>query len=181
MAPVLQCPDCSTKHPLDVVSDAAAFRCKGCGRVLKVPDQFRTVPATAAAPTTPRPPVGAPATNGRVGTRRLERAVAGVVPFWIRLLLWFVAVPASFVLVFGIARVLGLLTTSQLEDVFLETGWDRFWPVARLLPFVAFITASIVHFSVLGISRWRIRRAAVHLAPRSQPQRDVREPARPAS
>ena len=38
MAPVLQCPDCGTKHPIDVASDAAAFRCSGCGRTLKVPD-----------------------------------------------------------------------------------------------------------------------------------------------
>jgi hypothetical protein len=177
MAPVLQCPDCNTKHPIDVASDAAAFRCRGCGRVLKVPEQFRapTRPADAAA--APKP-----GTNGKVGTRRLERAIAGAVPFWIRLLLWLVAVPLSFAIVFGIAQALGLLTSSQLGDVFLETGWDRFWPVARLLPFVALVCASIVHFSVLWISRWRMRHAAPHLQPREQPvQAPEREPARPAS
>ncbi len=55
-------------------------------------------------------------------------------PFWMRLLVWIVAVPLGFVIVFGVARGLGFLTQTQLEDVFLETGWDRFWPVARLLP-----------------------------------------------
>ena len=178
MAPVLQCPDCNTKHPLDVASDAAAFRCRGCGRVLKVPEQFRTQtrPADASESATAKP-----GSNGKVGTRRLERAIAGAVPFWIRLLLWLVAVPLSFAIVFGLAQALGLLTSSQLGDVFLETGWDRFWPVARLLPFVALVCASIVHFSVLWISRWRMRHAAPHLQPRRQPvQVPEREPARPA-
>jgi hypothetical protein len=155
MAPVLQCPDCSTKHPLDVASSASAFRCEGCGRVLKVPAQFRSA-ATPAAPT-----AGSPGTNGsaQAPTRRSARAQAGVVPFWTRLGLWLVAVPAGFVLVFGFARAFGMLSSQQLQDVFLEEGWDRFWPVARLLPFVALVTASIVHFSVLYISRWRVRHA----------------------
>ena len=50
MAPVLQCPDCGTKHPIDVASSAAAFRCNGCGRTLKVPEQFRSAAAPAVAP-----------------------------------------------------------------------------------------------------------------------------------
>ena len=49
MAPVLQCPDCGTKHPIDVASDAAAFRCSGCGRTLKVPEQFRAAAAGRGA------------------------------------------------------------------------------------------------------------------------------------
>src|SRR4051794_32158877 len=124
MAPVLQCPDCNTKHPLDVASDAAAFRCRCCGRVLKVPEQFRAPTRPADGTAAPKP-----ASNGKVGSRRLERAIAGAVPFWIRLLLWVVAVPLSFAIVFGVGQALGVLTSSQLGDVFLETGWDRFWPV----------------------------------------------------
>ena len=157
MAPVLQCPDCSTKHPLDVAANTSAFRCEGCGRVLKVPEQFRA----AAAPDAPA--MGSPGTNGATTTtRRQQRAESGVVPFWTRLGLWFVAVPLGFVIVFGFARAFGFLSSQQLQDVFLEDGWDRFWPVARLLPFVALVTASIVHFSVLYISRWRIRHASHH-------------------
>lgn len=169
MAPVLQCPDCGTKHPLAVAAGAAAFRCSGCGRVLKVPEQFRAggpepEPATARLPATQPAPVPNGRAPARVPSRRMQRASEGVVPFWARLLLWIVAVPAGFVVVFGLARAAGLLTSKQLEDVFLETGWDRFWPVVRMLPFVAFVTAAIVHFSVLAISRWRCRRASTTLA-----------------
>ena len=128
---------------------------QGCGRVLKVPAQFR--PAT-----TPAAPDRGIAGYQRLGAgsdAAVGAAQAGVVPFWTRLGLWFVAVPVGFVLVFGFARAFGLLSSQQLQDVFLEEGWDRFWPVARLLPFVALVTASIVHFSVLYISRWRVRHA----------------------
>src|SRR5258705_3978906 len=45
MAPVLLCPECGAKHPLDTVG-GSAFPCKGCGRTLKVPQQ---VPAAAGA------------------------------------------------------------------------------------------------------------------------------------
>ena len=112
MAPVLQCPDCGTKHPIDVASDAAAFRCSGCGRTLKVPEQFRAAPP-AAAPVAPAAaatamteivaPKPAARSNGqRTLSRRKVRAQAGVVPFPLRLLVWFVAVPLGFVIVFGV-------------------------------------------------------------------------------
>jgi hypothetical protein len=184
MAPVLQCPDCATKHPIDTASTAAAFRCSGCGRTLKVPAQFLAADPPAATVASPsvgpivggRPPIPPPSPNGRSLSRRAVRAQSGVVPFWTRLLIWIVAVPLGFVVVFGLARLTGLLSQTQLEDVFLETGWDRFWPVARLLPFVALVTAIIVHFSVLYISRWRMRHALRPLQSSARPQR---EPARP--
>jgi hypothetical protein len=188
MAPVLQCPDCGTKHPIDVASDAAAFRCSGCGRTLKVPEQFRAAPpppppgpVTTSVDATALPPRPAPATNGqRTLSRRKVRAQAGVVPFPLRLLVWIVAVPLGFAIVFGLARAFGMLSSNQLEDVFLETGWSRFWPVARLLPFVALVTASIVHFTILFASRWRARHALRPLQPKSTPM-TPRSAAQPAS
>src|SRR5262245_53791847 len=169
MAPVLQCPDCNTKHPIDV-APAAVFRCNGCGRTLKVPPQFLASvpdPAQTTAVPTVAPAARASSNGGHTLSRRNVRAQAGVVPFPIRLVVWLVAVPLGFLLVFGFARAIGVLSQTQLEDVFLETGWDRFWPVARLLPFVALVTAVIVHFSVLYISRWRVRHSAPTLAPRT--------------
>src|SRR5262249_59053014 len=77
------------------------------------------------------------------------------------------AVPLGFLMVSGLARVAGLLTQTQLEDVFLDTGWSRFWPVARMLPFVALVTAAIVHFTVLFMSRWRMQHANRPLQPRT--------------
>jgi hypothetical protein len=183
MAPVLQCPDCGTKHPIDVASSSSSvFRCNGCGRTLKVPVEYqRAAPvATARSADGDRDPNAtaamaavAPAksasTNGHTLSRRNVRAQAGVVPFWMRLLVWIVAVPLGFLIVFGFARVAGLLTQTQLEDVFLDTGWHRFWPVARMLPFVALVTAAIVHFSVLFMSRWRMQHANRPLQPRPAP------------
>ncbi|MGQ0825866.1 MAG: hypothetical protein ACT4OX_12720 [Actinomycetota bacterium] len=175
MAPVLQCPDCSTRHPLDVAAEAAAFRCSGCGRVLKVPAQFRAAPGTSS-------PTGSPSGNGRAPSRHFDRAVAGAVPVSLRVLLWGVAVPVGFFVVFALATVFDVLTANQLEDVFLETGWGRFWPVGRLLPVIALLTAAIVHLSVIAISRWRVRHAVVRIRPHA---RDAtapeREPARRSS
>jgi hypothetical protein len=184
MAPVLKCPDCGEKHPLATVPTHGAFPCQGCGRVLKVPEAVGPrAPSPAAAPA-PRPGPGAtavarssptpgPAVNPtatrvvpEVDQRALGALAApamrpvhrlGSVPWWMRLLLWFVAVPLSFVLVFLIARGLHLFTTNQLSDVFLANNTGRFWPVARLLPFVALVTASLVQGGVYGLARLRGR------------------------
>jgi hypothetical protein len=74
-----------------------------------------------------------------------------------RLLLWIVAVPLSFLLVFLVARALSLFTTNQLSDLFLANNTGRFWPVARLLPFVALVTAALVQGGVYGLARVRGR------------------------
>src|SRR5258705_913853 len=49
MAPVLLCPECGAKHPLDKVG-GASFPCTGCGRTLKVPQQVRAAAAVGAPP-----------------------------------------------------------------------------------------------------------------------------------
>jgi hypothetical protein len=105
-----------------------------------VPEVDQRALGTLAPPSMPRP------------VPRLGR-----VPWWMRLLLWFVAVPLSFLLVFLIARALSLFTTNQLSDLFLANNTGRFWPVARLLPFVALVTAGLVQGGVYGLARWRGR------------------------
>jgi len=79
------------------------------------------------------------------------------VSWWMRLLLWFVAVPLGFLLVFLVARAFGFFTTNQLSDLFLANDTARFWPVARLLPFVALVTALLVTLGVYLIARLRGR------------------------
>ena len=185
MAPVLQCPDCGTKHPIATVPDAPAFACTGCGRALKVP---ASVPrAAAAAPVAvsapdPASPAAAPISKPtpilepdvqrtaalpvvEPGDRPAGPAEAAPappapidrsyrkVPWWARLLLWIVAVPLSFFIVFIIARGLGVFTSSELSDVFLASDSSRFWPLARLLPFVALLTACFVQGGVLLLTR----------------------------
>jgi hypothetical protein len=182
MAPVLQCPDCGSKHPLASVPDAGTFPCRGCGRLLKVPELVPRTARSSAPPTAPAvPPVTAPATAptgaaaaaAAAATRVLppvepaprppvavpppvlDRAPRRPPPWWVRLALWIVAVPAAFLAVFVFARAIGVFTADQLTDVYLATGTSRFWPVARLLPFVALVAASLVHGGVHLLSRRR--------------------------
>jgi hypothetical protein len=190
MAPVLQCPDCGTKHPLAAVPDAGTFPCTGCGRVLKVP---AVVPRTAHSseapvePAAPPPsPVPEPAVAPAPATRAMPRAKRSVappgpvptpvlgptpsfapVPLWMRFGLWVVALPLSFFIMFLVARATGLFTSSQLSDVFLATGAGRFWPVIRILPFVALLTAVLVHGGVYAIARRRGRRRGLEASGRA--------------
>jgi hypothetical protein len=185
MAPVLQCPDCGTKHPLaSIADDVSTFPCRGCGRKLKVPE---SVPGRAPAPAPAAVPAAAPAPEpapapAPEATRAVPVAAAppdptphaslggspdpasdargaapvgsyAAVPWWARLLLWIVAVPVAYFVVFLFARVTGLFTSTQLSDVFLANGVNRFWPVVRILPFVALVTAAFVQGGVMLIGR----------------------------
>jgi hypothetical protein len=76
-------------------------------------------------------------------------------PRVVRILILFVALPVSFLLLLGATRAFGFLSQRQLEDTFLLSGWSRFWPIVRVLPFWALITALIVHFTNIGVIRWR--------------------------
>jgi hypothetical protein len=95
---------------------------------------------------------------GRDGAR------LGRVPWWMRFILWLIAVPLGFIVVFMVARAFDLFTSNQLSDLFLANNPGRFWPAARLLPFVALVTASIVQLGVYLLARWRGRRAGAGAA-----------------
>ena len=192
MAPVLQCPECGTKHPLSDVPDAGTFPCRGCGRALKVPELVPRSARSSAPPAAPAapppavpepvapearnanptaPPAPAPATRAMPPVAAesarsnadplpvLARGTSiGSVPIWARLALWLLAVPISFFVVFAFARGVGLFTSDQQSDVFLAQSISRFWPVIRLLPFVALLTAALVHGGVYALARWRSQR-----------------------
>ena len=79
----------------------------------------------------------------------------GRVPWWMRLLVWIVAVPLAFLVVFLFAIAIGVFTNGQLTDLFLATGSSRYWPVVRLLPFVALLTAALVQVGVYALARLR--------------------------
>jgi hypothetical protein len=101
---------------------------------------------------------------------------------WIRFALWFIAVPLAFLFVFLFAKLIGVLTSNQVENVALDEGWSRFWPIARLLPFVALITAALVHGGVYGIARFRSRRTPGRTPARpSRPTRPGTAPPKPAT
>jgi hypothetical protein len=187
VAPVLVCPECSTKHPLSSIGEQAAFPCEGCGRTLKVPTAAMAAAASGsvpnAAPRTPAPEpprrsAPAPASATRVlpladAPPPVPAAVPStapdpaaplardpVPPAWVRFLLWIVAIPLAFIVVLAFARSAGMLTTNQISDVALAEGWGRFWPIARLIPFVALAAAAFVHGGAFLISRLRKQRWA---------------------
>ncbi len=96
---------------------------------------------------------------GAAAPARAERTLAPV-PIWARFLLWLVAVPLAFFVVFAVARGIGLFTSDQQSDVFLAKSVSRFWPVIRLLPFVALLCAGLVQSGVYALARWRGQRDA---------------------
>jgi hypothetical protein len=125
------------------------------------------------------PPVVAPARASRAPVGR--GATLELIPARpIRFVLWFVAVPVAFLIVFAFARTVGLLTTNEVTDVALAEGWSRFWPIVRLLPFVALAAAGIVQGAVYGIAQLRANRRRVPLATDADPEsrRRVRQPSR---
>jgi hypothetical protein len=75
-------------------------------------------------------------------------------PLILRLALWVIALPLGTLLVFGIANRLKVLTRLQLENTFVLTGWGRFVPIARLLPFCALAIALLVQLGEVGLE-WR--------------------------
>jgi hypothetical protein len=204
VAPVLVCPECSTKHPLGDVGDRTAFPCSGCGRQLKVPAGAiarQTVPPTRApvpdAPPPSPPPPPPPPSRRRAPEPEPETRVLPVAapaspppvvvtepappsdgkpardaipPRWVRFLLWFAAVPLAFAVVLPLARGFGMLTSNQIQDLALAEGWGRFWPLVRLLPFIAFAAALFVQGGTYGIAKLRERQWAERAKNREKPK-----------
>jgi hypothetical protein len=122
-----------------------------------------TASAAAAIPQLDKDALSALAPDAKRFGR--ESARLGRVPWWMRFILWVIAVPLGFFVVFSVARAFNLFTSNQLSDLFLANNPGRFWPAARLLPFVALVTASIVQVGVYLLARWRGRHAAAGAGP----------------
>jgi hypothetical protein len=76
-----------------------------------------------------------------------------------------------------------MLTTNQISDLALAEGWGRFWPIARLIPFVALAAAAFVQGGAFLLTRIRERRwaeqqraAAVKAAGKSNPRSNGARP-----
>ena len=214
MAPVLLCPECGTKHPLDSVGEpfgvpvhrlrphaegARAGRARSAAGDRRAPPVAAAprspLPWPVAVPPRPSPALGADPHATQAFRRRRRRpplappptaqpALAPLAPVsrppdpapargadrrdlipprWVRFLLWIVAVPLAFPRrVRARDAPFGVLTTNEVTDVALAEGWHRFWPIARLLPFVALATAR-------ARARRRVRHRAA--APATAPRR----------
>ncbi len=138
------------------------------------------IPAGAAAPDSGVAPAAAPpettdttdtmmrAAPPGPATRPAARRRRGArphVPLGWRLLIWVVSVPIGLLVVFQLlARKLGWLSQNDLLDAFTAGGWDRFRPIAQLLPLAAFVIALMVQVGVYGVERWyrrKMRQVAV--------------------
>jgi hypothetical protein len=177
MAATLRCPDCGHRHELAAVAGRNTFPCASCGRPLKVPEQYRTASPPASAPTTSSPPPEPErVAGGRVevqpmpregaGSQLLpplpDRSAADVAPLgrvW-RVLIWVAAVPLGAMVGGFVGTRVGLVSTDEVEDAFLESGAARFVPLVILVLAWAVATALIVQGAIAGIDAWRRRRAA---------------------
>jgi hypothetical protein len=128
-------------------------------RTQALPKVPRVAPVDPGVPVA-SPPV-APSANGPVVPARAAAGGATPTPdslhppLILRFALWVIALPLGSLIVFKIASMIGVLTKTQLENTFLESGWGRFVPIARLLPFCALATALIVQLGVFGLERLR--------------------------
>jgi hypothetical protein len=103
--------------------------------------------ATEALPAvTPRTrPRAAQSPNGAGAGRAV-----GVRPLawpW-RLLVWIVALPIGLLIVFFVARWLGLLTGNNLFDVISGSGIGRYLRLFAIAPFAALVIATMAHFAL---------------------------------
>jgi hypothetical protein len=78
----------------------------------------------------------------------------------VRVGLWVLSLPISLWLVYRGSRLVGLLHRGQVEDLFFDTAWGRFWPLVRLIPIWALLCAGLVHLGAFTYERWRRAAAA---------------------
>jgi hypothetical protein len=134
----------------------------------RVVDDTMVQPVATAAAASPDPdpvvvlddePVARKAPAARPASRKPARTK---VPIYWRILIWLAAIPIGLLFVFQvIARKLGWLTQNELIDAFTAGGWDRFRPIAQLLPLAAFVIAVIVSAAIYGLERWYKHRAVL--------------------
>lgn len=189
MSRALQCPVCGFKHPVDELPDAATFECEGCGRILKVPKKTRTASSSGRASGAAAGGAGATILPNRgrgSADRPYEPDADGAgdepddtggadgpvrSPVWLRILAWLIGLPLSAVVVFGVANATGLLTGSQLTDMFLDARLSAYGRLAALLPLWALLAALIVQgIDVLWKGWVRRRHRAADSAPVDEPE-----------
>jgi len=167
---------CGHRHAVEDLPDAPTFPCDECGRILKVPTKKRSASSSAGRSRAAFTGAGATILPRRTGTGTADQpdrpdasdhadtgASDGPVrsPVWLRVLAWMVGLPAAAFVVFGVANATGVLTGSQLTDMFLEARLTAYGRLAAVLPVWALLAALIVQgVDVLWKSTARRRRAA---------------------
>jgi hypothetical protein len=76
----------------------------------------------------------------------------------LRLAVWTLWLPVGLGFTFWFAIKVEWLNRDHLVDTLGKVTWDRFVPIARLLPLAALIVALLVHATILLLERWVGRR-----------------------
>ena len=185
MAKALECPACGAKHRLDGLESSSTFRCERCGQTLKVPAAVpaaATSSGSAVAPPPRRRTAGAPplreviavstplsvgANHGQTGSSPSKQSPVAFGPrrpvhwYW-RLAAWLVAVPVGFLITAWPAYEFDLIRKSDVLDIFVGTGTERYTRLAIGTLIWALITALLVQLFVEGGRWWAARRRRRH-------------------
>lgn len=174
-APTFSCERCGR-----ALKVPAALRGAPAPAAPSAPAARSSAPRPSAAPsrTTPRPaapPTRAPgAAAGAVGPppargaaarpeesrRRATGATGTKLPWWAQAVIWILALGIGFLVTYYGAIALGFLTRKQIRAVALHTDFDRYWPLLRLVPVWALISALLVQGTVVVIARRRLAGAS---------------------
>jgi hypothetical protein len=182
MAKALECPACGAKHRLDGLDSSSTFRCERCGQTLKVPASVPAAATSSGSAVAPPPPrrrtPGAPpareviavstplstgAKDGQPGSAAASKQAATVsgprrrVHWYWRFAAWLVAVPIGFLITAWPAYEFNLIRKSDVLDIFVGTGTERYTRLAIGTLIWALITALLVQLLVEG-GRWRAAR-----------------------
>lgn len=109
------------------------------------------------APAAPAPPAGA-------GLTRIERealaaeVLARPLPLVARLAVWALWLPVGVGITFWFAIKVEWLNRDHIVNTVGAVTWDRFVPIARLLPLAALVVAVLVHVTILMLEQWSGRR-----------------------
>jgi hypothetical protein len=86
--------------------------------------------------------------------------------WWMHAIVWLVGLGVGFGITFYGALLIGALNRKQLRGVALQTGFDRYWPLLRLVPVWALISAALIQVTLIAIVRRREQAAAGTRPPR---------------
>ncbi len=103
---------------------------------------------------------GQPSTPAERPLSRVERAARDAatprqrLPLAARLAVWVLWLPLGLGFTYLLAIKLDWITQDDLIETVGEVTWDRFMPIARVIPLAALLVALLVHGTNVGLERW---------------------------
>ena len=98
-----------------------------------------------------------PETRSRSRVERAAQAATAPgerLPLAARLAVWVLWLPLGLGFTYLLALKLDWITQDDLIETVGEVTWDRFMPIARIIPLAALLVAVLVHVTITGLERW---------------------------